>query len=86
MIFYLQRTDGKSGNITVIRLLPNTMLTLTSGFEIGPIDMFEGISDYGNKVKWATSNLHKQFYSTFGKATPGHKYYNYYETYPEELV
>ena len=79
--------DGKSGNITVIRIMPNSMYVLPSGLELGPFNMFEGISDYGNKVTWVESNeLWKWFYKTLGTATETHKYYNYYESRPEELI
>lgn len=83
--------DGRrSGNLTVIAIHPYVcpeplaFILAEENLDI-PTIQYEAISDYGNVVRFTRINT-KHFFTKPGHANEAHKYYNYYENYPEELL
>lgn len=79
--------DGrKIGNAVCINIETRTIPIIHT-----PVKVYWLKTDYGNVIKlteyeFAYEPVTKRFYSTFGKASPDHKYYNYLESHPEELL
>lgn len=84
----LYTKDGrKSGNLTIVDINPNYFLGRPGLPKSGPFTYVTAMSDYGNKVNFISEiNSFDYFFATRGKATKGHKYYNYKETHPEEFI
>ena len=76
------KNGRKSGNLTVIDIVEGSFIHGHATYYV------ECISDYGNKIKLypEMQNIYKQYYKQHGKAAEGHKYYNYYENHPEDLI
>ena len=87
----LYTKDGrKSGNLTIIAIEPYIcpeplgIILAQKGTDI-PTQQYVAISDYGNVIRFTRINP-EQYFKTVGHATEGHKYHNYYENHPEELL
>lgn len=79
----LYTKDGrKCGNLIIVDIV-QTQVTKDTYLPI-----YTCMSDYGNMIKtWLNEkSTKKQFYTTPGKATESHKYYNYKETHPEMFI
>ena len=87
MIYYIQRMDGKSGNLVVVDIEIDYQHVLSTELTI-TYNRITLISDYGNLVyiKYSLEYLKRQFYLTTGIATKTHKHYNYKENHPEIFI
>lgn len=82
----LYTKDGrKAGNLTIVDV---QYLAIFKSSPERKFTMYTCLSDYGNKVvtPFREPSFSKQFFKTPGKATQGHKYYNYKEQHPEEFI
>lgn len=82
----LYTKDGrKSGNLTIIDIV---QVQFWIDVETPTYPKYICMTDYGNRIETylASPAIKKQFYTKPGKATEGHKYFNYKQSHPEEFI